>query len=86
MTPNTDQYFIDEIITLPILRIRVKTGAPKTEITEKLDDGSYKLSVASPPENGRANTEIWAYLLERTGKQYIIISGKTSRMKLLKQK
>lgn len=58
MTPNVDQHFINEIITLPILHIRVKTGAPKTEITEKLDDGSYKISVASPPENGRANTEI----------------------------
>jgi uncharacterized protein YggU (UPF0235/DUF167 family) len=86
MTPSTDQRFIDEIITLPTLHIRVKTGAPRTEISEKLDDGSYKMSVASPPENGRANTEIWGYLLERTGKQYIIISGKTSRMKLLKQK
>lgn len=86
MTSNIDQHFIDEIQSLSVLHIRVKTGAPKTEITEKLDDGSYKISVASPPENGRANTEIWAYLLERTGKQYIIISGKTSRMKLLKQK
>lgn len=58
MTLYSDQPFIDEITALSILHIRVKTGAPKTEITEKLDDGSYKISVASSPENGRANTEI----------------------------
>lgn len=83
---HTDQDFIDEIKTLSILYIRVKTWASKTEITDRLDDGSYKISVASVPENGQANTEIWDYLLKRTGKQYIILSGKTGRMKILKQK
>lgn len=38
--------------------VRVKPGAKKTEITAVLSDGSVKISVKSPPQDGEANAEL----------------------------
>ena len=55
-----------------ILKIKVITNAQKTEIIWELEDWTIKLKVKAIPEKWKANSEIE------------IISGKTSKLKLLK--
>ena len=60
-----------------ILKIKVITNAQKTEIIWELEDWTIKLKVRAIPEKWKANSEIIEYKIE-------IISGKTSKIKLLK--
>jgi uncharacterized protein (TIGR00251 family) len=64
---------------------KVIPGAQKTSLVEKMDDGeTWKFRVAAPPEKGKANTELVRYLKKEFGIQAEVISGKSSREKLLK--
>ena len=70
-------------------KIKVIPGAAKTELKEKMADGTIKISVAAPPERGKANQELIKFLAKEfeVGKeQIIIISGKTEKVKLIKIK
>ncbi|MBD3163638.1 YggU family protein [Candidatus Woesearchaeota archaeon] len=68
-----------------IIRVRVKPGMPKAEITGfDREKQAYKMNVRAVPERGRANLEIIRFFRKRFGKDAKIISGASSRMKLLK--
>ncbi|RAL55478.1 hypothetical protein BLD25_04475 [Candidatus Gracilibacteria bacterium GN02-872] len=70
-----------------ILKVKVITNAQKTEITGELEDGTIKLKVRAIPEKGKANSEIIEYfskILNLNKSKIEIISGKTSKIKLLK--
>lgn len=45
---------------------------------------AFKLDVAAPPDNNKANIEIIKFLYKLTGKRVKILSGKTSKLKLIK--
>ena len=70
-----------------ILKVKVITNAQKTEITWELEDWTIKLKVRAIPEKWKANSEIIEYfskILNLNKSKIEIISGKTSKINLLK--
>ena len=70
-----------------ILKIKVITNAQNTEIIWELEDWTIKLKVKAIPEKWKANSEIIEYfskILNLNKSKIEIISGKTSKIKLLK--
>lgn len=70
-----------------ILKVKVITNAQKTEIIWELEDWTIKLKVRAIPEKWKANSEIIEYfskILNLNKSKIKIISGKTSKIKLLK--
>lgn len=70
-----------------ILKVKVITNAQKTEIIWELEDWTIKLKVRVIPEKWKANSEIIEYfskILNLNKSKIEIISGKTSKIKLLK--
>ena len=70
-----------------ILKVKVITNAQKTEISWELEDWTIKLKVRAIPEKWKANSEIIEYfskILNLNKRKIEIISGKTSKIKLLK--
>lgn len=71
------------------LKIKVIPGAPKTEIKNKMADGTIKIYVAAPAEKGRANIELLKFLSAELGvpkDSLVLIAGATDRVKLIKIK
>ena len=69
------------------LRIKVLPGAGQTAFLDTMADGTIKIAVAAPPENGKANQELIKFLatkLEVRKYQVKIISGISERLKLIK--
>ena len=67
------------------LRVRVSAGARRTEIAGRYGDG-WKVRVAAPPEDGRANEAVLRLLAERLGlprRAVTIVSGHTAREKVV---
>ena len=70
-----------------LLKIKVKPGAPKTEFSSILVDGTRKLSVAAPPEDGKANKALLKFLAKTfdvSVNNVKIISGNKNKIKLVK--
>ena len=66
------------------LKVKVQPKSPKTEIAGELADGTLKIKVAAPPEKGRANAELCAFLARETGGAAEVISGHTAPLKLVR--
>lgn len=67
-----------------MITVRVQPNAKQDAVVGFLADGSLKLRVTAPPEDGRANERVRALLAESCGikKQEVTIrSGHTSRIK-----
>ena len=68
-----------------LLDVKVVPGASKTEIMDA-QGGRLRLRVAAPPEDGKANVELRAFLAKKVGcakKDVLIVSGEKSRLKTL---
>jgi len=72
----------EKICSQKIIEVQVKTKSNKTDLVQKGD--KLILSVKSLPEDNKANEEIIKFLKKNTGKNPKIISGATSRKKLIK--
>lgn len=71
------------------LRFKVFPGAQKTEIKDILDDKTIKINIRAIPEKGKANNELMKFISKEFKvelKSVIILSGKSSRLKLIKIK
>jgi uncharacterized protein len=67
------------------LSVRVTPHAKRNAVT-KMPDGSLKIHVTAPPENGRANDAVVETIAEWLGvrpRQVTIVKGATSRNKLV---
>ena len=70
-----------------MITVRVRPGAKRTLIKDILSDGCAKIDIAAPPEDGEANAELVRFLAEQfnvPSAQIAIISGQTSRRKMVK--
>jgi uncharacterized protein (TIGR00251 family) len=68
------------------LRLRVSPGARRTEIVGRHGDG-WKVRVAAPPEDGRANDAVLALLSKRLDvplRSLEIVSGHSAREKVVR--
>ena len=68
------------------VKLRVSPGAKNTGIKGLYGEGAIKLSVAAPPIEGRANTEVERYLarlLEVSRSGVLVVKGAQSRNKLV---
>jgi hypothetical protein len=66
------------------LQVRVRPGARRDEVTSFMADGTLKVSVSAPPEEGRANRALIALLAETLGvseRQVRLTKGAGSRSK-----
>lgn len=69
------------------LKIKVIPGAPRSEFRDFMIDGSLKVAIKEKALSNQANLALIDFLakkLEISRENVIIISGKTSRIKLIK--
>ncbi|HEX9198030.1 MAG TPA: DUF167 domain-containing protein [Acidobacteriaceae bacterium] len=69
-----------------VLAVRVHPGARKNAITG-VHDGALKISLTTPPSDGRANDALIAFLAERLNvprARIALLTGATSRSKSLR--
>lgn len=67
------------------MKIRVQPGARKNEIVGPHGD-SLKIKVAAPPEDGKANAELCAFLADLLGvakSKVGVVKGHSSREKVI---
>ncbi len=68
------------------VKLRVSPGAKSTGIKGIYGEGALRLSVAAPPIEGRANTEVERYLARLLGtprSEITVVGGQSSREKLV---
>ncbi|MBI3682919.1 MAG: DUF167 domain-containing protein [Acidobacteria bacterium] len=66
------------------LKVKVIPGSSRTEMTGVMADGTIKIRVAAPPEKGKANAELCAFLARHYGvprRNVEILTGETSARK-----
>jgi len=64
--------------------VKVIPKSSRTELAGQLADGTWKVKVAAPPEKGKANRELCAFLAGHFGvprSRVRIVSGETSHLK-----
>lgn len=66
-----------------VITVFVKPNARKSEIISS-EGSTYRVAVAAPAEKGKANVELVKFLSKHTGKDVRIISGLTSKKKIVK--
>jgi len=64
--------------------VRAIPNAPQTKVLEVMDDESMKIAVRAPAEKGKANKELVKFLAKEFGGNVEIVSGHSSRMKLVR--
>lgn len=78
--------FIKEIEQGVEIRVKIVPGSSKTQISGILDD-MLKVKIAAPPEKGKANKSLIAFLAKSLGvkkNDVEIVSGKTNSVKMLR--
>lgn len=68
------------------LAVKVQPNASKTEFSGWMEDGTLKIRIQSPPQDGKANKALLAFLAKSTGvskNQLSILRGETSRQKVI---
>jgi uncharacterized protein len=69
------------------LRVKVIPRSPRTELAGEMSDGTWKVRVAAPPDKGKANEALCAFLAAHFGvprSAVTVISGQTATLKLVK--
>ena len=67
------------------IKIKVKPNSGRQEI-EKISEEEYKVFLKSPPEDNKANKELVKLLKKEFKRDIKIVSGSTSRKKLVEIK
>lgn len=69
------------------LRVKAIPRSAKSEIAGTMADGTLRVKIAAPPEKGKANAELCAFLARRFGvpaSRVSILSGHTAAIKLVR--
>ncbi len=67
------------------IKVKVMASMPKTEITAKLDDGTYKVRVKSIPVKGASNEDLCKFLKKSLeARDVAIVSGGRDKIKLIR--
>ncbi len=69
------------------LRVKVIPRGAKSEIVGEMADGTLKVKIAAPPEHGKANQALCAFLAAHFGVRrggVTIISGHSAALKLVR--
>jgi uncharacterized protein (TIGR00251 family) len=69
------------------LRVKVIPRSPKSEITGAMADGTLKVKIAAPPDKGKANEALCAFLARHYGvprSAVTIVSGHAAALKLVR--
>jgi uncharacterized protein (TIGR00251 family) len=69
------------------LRVKIIPRSPKNQIVGELSDGTLKIKIAAPPEKGKANEALCAFLAGHYGvpkANVRVVSGHTSALKLVR--
>ena len=68
------------------LAVRVQPGARRSALIGRMADGTLKLAVTAPPEDGRANAAVLELLAGTLGvkvRQLEVVRGASSRAKVI---
>ena len=69
------------------IKIKAIPKSPKNEIVDKMDDGTYKIRIAAPATDGKANAELIKFLKKNLkADEVVIVSGQKDRVKLVRVK
>ena len=69
------------------LKVKIIPRSPRSEFAGEMADGTLKIRIAAPPEKGKANEELRAFLARHYGvpkANVEVISGHTAPLKLLR--
>ena len=69
------------------LRVKVIPRSAKSEIAGEMADGTLKIRIAAPPERGKANEELIAFLAGHFAvdrNSVTILSGHSAALKLVR--
>jgi uncharacterized protein (TIGR00251 family) len=69
------------------LRVKVIPRSAKSEITGTMADGTLKIKIAAPPEKGKANEALCAFLARHYGvprAAVTIVSGHAAALKVVR--
>ena len=69
------------------LRVKVIPRSAKSEIVGEMADGTLKVKIAAPPEKGKANDTLCAFLADHYGvprNAVTIVSGHSAALKLVR--
>jgi uncharacterized protein (TIGR00251 family) len=67
--------------------VRARPNASRSKVTAIMDDGSVKIDIAAPAEEGKANAELRSFLAEEFdvhSTQVEILAGGGGRRKIVK--
>jgi len=65
-----------------IIKLQVKPNARRTEILEERE-GFLRVAVKAPPVEGKANLELLKFLKKHFKSEVRLVSGRTSKRKLI---
>jgi hypothetical protein len=69
------------------VRVKVIPRSARTEIAGQMADGTLKIKIAAPPEKGKANDALCAFLAGHFGvarESVTIVSGRSAALKLVR--
>jgi uncharacterized protein len=69
------------------IRVKVIPRSAKTEIAGEMSDGTLKVKVAAPPEKGKANEALCAFLAQHykvPRAAVTVVSGHSAALKLVR--
>ena len=65
--------------------LKVIPKSPRNEIVEVMADETYKIRIAAPPTDGKANAELTKFLKKSlNAAEVVIVSGQKDRLKLIR--
>ncbi len=69
------------------IRVKAMPRSSRTEVAGTLADGTLKIRVAAPPDQGKANAELCTFLAREFGVapgRVEVIAGRTSPLKVVR--